>query len=379
MRRRREKEEEREDQTRRGCYVLHWPSLSSTPPLAPPHNAAARSAHHLHSTHQIYATRRTTMIIYTTNQTTMNYYVIAAAAAAAVVVVVCRLAPPPSSTTVDFVILFPDHLLKLAVLTQVEYPAALARAYNACRPIGGARPTSACSDASSPVRKTPSARPQRSSATPITAGSWVSTSPAPPSILCGATAGTTPSSVPPSRPTSPSCFTASTSPTRCSVQQSRLRQRARAACAQPYVLHDGEPHVHGDLGRARPLSGSPSRDLRGRHHLGSFPMNRLDKEYMERRRDVPFLVERPSHYLRQYFYGTQPIEARAASRPGDDHRALRGRDMDRLRLRLAASRFRPPDEGRSDPARSRGTTPGLRRQRAAPVRLDRLGGRLNAQ
>ena len=36
-----------------------------------------------------------------------------------------------SELHVDFAILFPDHLLKLAVLTQVEYPAALARAYNA--------------------------------------------------------------------------------------------------------------------------------------------------------------------------------------------------------------------------------------------------------
>jgi predicted TIM-barrel fold metal-dependent hydrolase len=39
-----------------------------------------------------------------------------------------------------------------------------------------------------------------------------------------------------------------------------------------------------------------------------FLMNRLDKEYIERRRDVPFLDERPSHYLKRYFYGTQPIE-----------------------------------------------------------------------
>jgi predicted TIM-barrel fold metal-dependent hydrolase len=39
-----------------------------------------------------------------------------------------------------------------------------------------------------------------------------------------------------------------------------------------------------------------------------FIMLRLDKEYLERRSDVPFLTERPSHYLRQYYYGTQPIE-----------------------------------------------------------------------
>jgi predicted TIM-barrel fold metal-dependent hydrolase len=39
-----------------------------------------------------------------------------------------------------------------------------------------------------------------------------------------------------------------------------------------------------------------------------FIMNRLDKEYIERRREVPFLTERPSHYLKKYFYATQPIE-----------------------------------------------------------------------
>jgi uncharacterized protein len=36
--------------------------------------------------------------------------------------------------------------------------------------------------------------------------------------------------------------------------------------------------------------------------------NRLDKEYIERRREVPLLQERPSHYMRRFYYGTQPIE-----------------------------------------------------------------------
>ncbi len=36
--------------------------------------------------------------------------------------------------------------------------------------------------------------------------------------------------------------------------------------------------------------------------------NRLDKEYIERRREVPILQERPSHYMGRFFYGTQPIE-----------------------------------------------------------------------
>jgi predicted TIM-barrel fold metal-dependent hydrolase len=36
--------------------------------------------------------------------------------------------------------------------------------------------------------------------------------------------------------------------------------------------------------------------------------NRLDKEYIERRREVPLLQERPSDYIRRFYYGTQPIE-----------------------------------------------------------------------
>jgi predicted TIM-barrel fold metal-dependent hydrolase len=37
-------------------------------------------------------------------------------------------------------------------------------------------------------------------------------------------------------------------------------------------------------------------------------MMRMDKEYLERRRDVPFLREKPSHYLKQVYICTQPIE-----------------------------------------------------------------------
>ncbi|MGQ0602929.1 MAG: amidohydrolase family protein [Anaerolineales bacterium] len=39
-----------------------------------------------------------------------------------------------------------------------------------------------------------------------------------------------------------------------------------------------------------------------------FMMYRLDKEYTERRREVPFLQERPSAYIRRFYYATQPIE-----------------------------------------------------------------------
>jgi predicted TIM-barrel fold metal-dependent hydrolase len=39
-----------------------------------------------------------------------------------------------------------------------------------------------------------------------------------------------------------------------------------------------------------------------------FLCNRLDKEYLERRREVPFLAERPSHYVKRVYVATQPIE-----------------------------------------------------------------------
>jgi predicted TIM-barrel fold metal-dependent hydrolase len=39
-----------------------------------------------------------------------------------------------------------------------------------------------------------------------------------------------------------------------------------------------------------------------------FLMNRLDKSYLVRRRELPFLSERPSHYILQWYFATQPIE-----------------------------------------------------------------------
>jgi predicted TIM-barrel fold metal-dependent hydrolase len=39
-----------------------------------------------------------------------------------------------------------------------------------------------------------------------------------------------------------------------------------------------------------------------------FIASRLDKEYIERRREVPLLQERPSRTMRRFYYGTQPIE-----------------------------------------------------------------------
>lgn len=39
-----------------------------------------------------------------------------------------------------------------------------------------------------------------------------------------------------------------------------------------------------------------------------FMMMRLDKEYVERRRQLPYFEHPPSHYIKNFYYGTQPIE-----------------------------------------------------------------------
>lgn len=42
--------------------------------------------------------------------------------------------------------------------------------------------------------------------------------------------------------------------------------------------------------------------------MDAVPLNRMDKEYLEHRREVPHLEHRPSHYLKKVYVATQPIE-----------------------------------------------------------------------
>jgi predicted TIM-barrel fold metal-dependent hydrolase len=55
-----------------------------------------------------------------------------------------------------------------------------------------------------------------------------------------------------------------------------------------------------------------------------FIMNRLDTEYLLRRREVPFLEDRPSTYVKQMFFATQPIEEPADRRHLEQILALFG-------------------------------------------------------
>jgi len=41
----------------------------------------------------------------------------------------------------------------------------------------------------------------------------------------------------------------------------------------------------------------------------NFVAHRLDQGYMRRPSEAPLLKERPSHYMRRYFYGTHPVDA----------------------------------------------------------------------
>jgi predicted TIM-barrel fold metal-dependent hydrolase len=210
---------------------------------------------------------------------------------------------------VNIAVLFPDHLLKLPVLTQSEYAAALARAYNAwiadvwCDVEQGLL---GCVVACPQDPDDAAAQIERYAGQPAVVGVYLPCAGIDP--LWG------------NRKYNP-IF------------------RAAEECGLPVLLHSVNVthpvypfNNHGfdnELARhalSHPFSimanltsmvttGVPVRypNLRVASCEAGitwvpFLMNRLDKEYIEKRRDVPFLTERPSHYLRRYFYSTQPIE-----------------------------------------------------------------------
>ena len=108
---------------------------------------------------------------------------------------------------VDLAVLFPDHLLKLPVLPQADYAAALARAYNAWLVDQWTSRHDALLGAIVACPHDPTTPPARSSATPTTRRSSRSTCRARGSTRCGATAATTRSSTPRRTRACPSCCT----------------------------------------------------------------------------------------------------------------------------------------------------------------------------
>jgi predicted TIM-barrel fold metal-dependent hydrolase len=210
---------------------------------------------------------------------------------------------------VDIGILFPDHLLKLPVLTQVEYPAAIARAYNAwlldrwCSVENGllgliVACTQDPEDAAREIEKY--------AKEPSIVGVYLPCAGIDPlwgdrkynPIYEAAQAADLPvllHSVTVTHPVFPfnnHCFNT---------------ELARHTCSHTFSIMSNIVHMitngvcvrYPDLRIAVTEAGVS---------WVPFLMWKMDKEYLERRRDVPFLEERPSHYLKQWYFATQPIE-----------------------------------------------------------------------
>ena len=214
-----------------------------------------------------------------------------------------------SELHVDFAVLFPDHLLKLAVLTQVEYPAALARAYNAwlddqwCSPdLGLFGCLIACpqdpEDAAREIERYADHRGIVGVYLPCAAVDplWGNRRYDP--IFRAAEQADLPVLLHSVNVTHP-VFPFNNHGFDTELARHALSHTFSVMANLTSMVTTGVPVRFPDLRVANFEAGIT---------WVPFLMNRLDKEYMERRRDVPFLVERPSHYLRQYYYGTQPIE-----------------------------------------------------------------------
>jgi predicted TIM-barrel fold metal-dependent hydrolase len=210
---------------------------------------------------------------------------------------------------VDIGILFPDHLLKLPVLTQVEYPAAIARAYNAwlldnwCSVDKGLLGlVVACTqDPEDAVREI-----EKYANTPEMVGVYLPCAGLDPlwgdrkydPIYEAAQAADLPvllHSVTVTHPVFP--FN----------NHGFNTELGRHTCSHTFSIMANIVHMitngvcvrYPDLRIAVTEAGVS---------WVPFLMWKLDKEYLERRREVPFLEERPSHYLKRWFFATQPIE-----------------------------------------------------------------------
>jgi uncharacterized protein len=210
---------------------------------------------------------------------------------------------------VDIGVLFPDHLLKLAMITQAEYAAALARAYNAwllekwCSQEKGLLGCIiACpqdpGDAAREIR--------RYAREPGMVGVYL-----------------------PCAGLDPLWGHRRYDPIYEAAQETDLPVLLHSVTVVhpvfPFNLHVFETefgrHICGHTFSIMAnlvhmiSAGVPVRypDLRiACTEVGiswvPFLMNRMDKEYLERRREIPILEERPSHYMKKFYYATQPVE-----------------------------------------------------------------------
>ncbi len=214
-----------------------------------------------------------------------------------------------SEIHVDIGILFPDHLLKLAAITQDDYAAALARAYNAwllekwCSLEAGLL---GCVIACPQDPEDAAREIERYAGEPEIVGVYLPCAGLEPlwghrkydPIYAAAQAADLPvllHSVTVVHPVFP--FNLHVFET----------EFGRHICGHTFSIMANLVHMIS--------SGVPVRfpELRiAVTEVGiswvPFLMNRMDKEYLERRREIPILEERPSHYMKRFYYATQPVE-----------------------------------------------------------------------
>lgn len=210
---------------------------------------------------------------------------------------------------VDIGVLFPDHLLKLALITQDEYAAALARAYNrwllekwCSREKGLLGCVIACpQDPENAAREI-----RRYAKEPDIVGVYLPCCGIDPlwghrkydPIYEAAQEADLPvllHSVTVVHPTFPFNL------------QGFETEFGRHICGHTFSIMANLVHMIS--------TGVPVRypDLRiALTEVGiswvPFLMNRMDKEYLERRRELPVLKDKPSHYMKKFYYATQPVE-----------------------------------------------------------------------
>jgi predicted TIM-barrel fold metal-dependent hydrolase len=210
---------------------------------------------------------------------------------------------------VDIGVLFPDHLLKLAMITQAEYAAALARAYNAwllekwCSQEKGLL---GCIIACPQDPENAAREIRRYAREPGMVGVYL-----------------------PCAGLDPLWGHRRYDPLYEAAQEADLPVLLHSVTVVhpvfPFNLHVFETefgrHICGHTFSIMAnlvhmiSSGVPIRYPQLRVALTEvgiswvpFLMNRMDKEYLERRREIPILEERPSHYMKKFYYATQPVE-----------------------------------------------------------------------
>lgn len=210
---------------------------------------------------------------------------------------------------IDIGVLFPDHLLKLAVLPQVDYAAAVGRAYNAwlldtwCKPeMGLLGCVIACpQDPEDTAREI-----EKYSKEPGMVGVYLPCAGVDPlyghrkydPIWEAAQAADWPVLLHAATVTHP-VFPFN--------NQGFDTELARHACSHTFSMMSNIIHMITTGVQVRYPNLRIAVTEAGISWV-PFVMHRLDKEYLQRRREVPFLEDRPSEYVKQIYFATQPIE-----------------------------------------------------------------------